>query len=127
MYAIRFPNEDVSGASLAQLRGREGARIRAVYKRLSKETGVPWRGREYDPDNFESGTQINKALSAAHACLYGICHSVIVAIGCSPGLGFVHSGHERSFVYDIADLYKAELSIPVAFYAVKGHGSQEIF
>ena len=30
-------------------------------------------------------------------------------------MGFVHTGHERSFVYDIADLYKAELSIPVAF------------
>ena len=125
MYAMRFPNEDVSGASLAQLRGREGARIRAVYKRLSKETGVPWQGREYDPENFESGTQINKALSAAHACLYGICHSVIVAIGCSPGLGFVHSGHERSFVYDIADLYKTELSIPVAFNAVKEHGNED--
>lgn len=34
------------------------------------------------------------------------------------GLGFVHVGHERSFVYDIADLYKAELSIPVAFETV---------
>lgn len=57
----------------------------------------------------------NKALSAAHTCLYGLAHAAIVALGCSPGLGFVHVGHERSFVYDIADLYKAELSIPVAF------------
>ena len=121
MYAMRFPNEAVGEASLAVLRGKEGARIRSVYKRLSKKTGVPWSGREYDPDNYESGNLINKALSAAHACLYGVCHSVIVAIGCSPGLGFVHSGHERSFVYDIADLYKAELSIPVAFNAVKEH------
>ncbi len=40
---------------------------------------------------------------------------MIVALGCSPGLGFVHTGHERSFVYDVADLYKAEISIPVAF------------
>ena len=55
------------------------------------------------------------ALSAAHTCLYGVSHSVIVALGCSPGLGFVHTGHERSFVYDIADLYKAEITIPVAF------------
>jgi CRISPR-associated protein Cas1 len=36
-------------------------------------------------------------------------------MGCSPGLGFVHSGHERSFVYDVADLYKAEITIPIAF------------
>ena len=55
------------------------------------------------------------ALSAGHACLYGVVHSVIVALGCSAGLGFVHTGHERSFVYDIADLYKAEISIPIAF------------
>ena len=115
MYSIRFPGEDVSGMSLQQLRGREGARIRSVYRSISKKTGVPWHGREYDPNNFDDSTDVNKALSAAHACLYGVCHSVIVAMGCSPGLGFVHSGHERSFVYDIADLYKAEISIPIAF------------
>jgi CRISP-associated protein Cas1 len=115
MYAIRFPGEDVSRLTMQQLRGREGARIRAVYRRASKETGVEWNGREYDPDNFSDGNPINKALSAAHACLYGLVHSVVVAIGCSPGLGFVHTGNERSFVYDIADLYKTDLTIPIAF------------
>jgi CRISPR-associated protein Cas1 len=65
--------------------------------------------------DYESGTEINKALSAANVCLYGLCHSAIVALGLSPGLGFIHTGHERSFVYDIADLYKAEIAIPVAF------------
>ena len=50
-----------------------------------------------------------------HACLYGLAHAVIVALGCAPGLGFVHIGHECSFVYDIADLYKAEVTIPIAF------------
>lgn len=58
---------------------------------------------------------VNQALSAAHACLYGLVHSVIVALGCAAGLGFIHTGHERSFVYDIADLYKAEITIPIAF------------
>jgi len=115
MYQMRFPDEDVSGLTMQQLRGREGARIRSVYRRLSKETGVAWSGREYDSDDYSSGSSINKALSAAHACLYGVAHCVIVALGCSPGLGFVHTGHERSFVYDIADLYKAEITIPVAF------------
>ena len=33
----------------------------------------------------------------------------------SSGLGFVHTGHDKSFVYDIADLYKAEITIPLAF------------
>ena len=115
MYQMRFPGEDVTSLTMQQLRGREGARIRRVYRHWSRETGVEWKRREFDPEDYDAGSEINKALSAAHFCLYGIAHAVIVSLGCSPGLGFVHTGHERSFVYDIADLYKAELSIPVAF------------
>lgn len=115
MYQMRFPNEDVSGLTMQQLRGREGSRIRSVYRRCSKEYGIPWSGREYRPDDFNNATPVNQALSAGHVCLYGIAHSVIVALGCSPALGCVHTGHERSFVYDIADLYKAETTIPLAF------------
>ena len=118
MYQMRFPGEDVSKLTMQQLRGREGARIRKVYRAMSKETGVEWDKRTYNPQDYDDSNDINKALSAAHTCLYGIAHSVIVALGCSPGLGFVHVGHERSFVYDVADLYKAELSIPVAFRTV---------
>lgn len=115
MYAMRFTDEDVSKLTMQQLRGREGARVRSIYRKFSKATGVTWSGREYDPNDFSVGDPVNMALSAAHACLYGVAHSVITALGCAPGLGFIHTGHERSFVYDIADLYKAELSIPVAF------------
>lgn len=117
MYQMRFPGEDVSQLTMQQLRGREGARVRGLYREASKQTGVPWNGRQYDPEDFDSGSDINKALSAAHACLYGLCHCVIAALGCSPALGFVHTGHERSFVYDIADLYKARVTIPLAFLA----------
>ena len=115
MYQLRFPDEDVSQLTTQQLRGREGSRVRGAYRRASKETGVPWNGREYNPDDFSSGDSVNQALSAGHACLYGLAHAVITALGCSPGLGFVHVGHELSFVYDIADLYKAEVTIPIAF------------
>ena len=125
MYAMRFPGEDVTKMTMQQLRGREGARIRSAYRTMSRKTGVPWNGREYDPDDYESGNVINKALSAAHTCLYGIVHSVITAIGCSPGLGFIHSGHERSFIYDIADLYKVEITIPIAFNIAKQHSDDE--
>lgn len=105
MYAMRFAGEDVSGLTMQQLRGREGARVRKTYREHSERTGVPWTKRNYDPADFASGDAVNQALSAATTCLYGITHSVIVALGCSPGLGFVHTGHERSFVYDLADLY----------------------
>jgi CRISPR-associated protein Cas1 len=125
MYAMRFPGEDTTGLSMQQLRGKEGARVRRIYREHSKRTGVAWNQREYDKADFTSGDPINQALSAAHACLYGIVHAVIVAVGASPGLGFVHTGHERAFVYDIADLYKAEITIPIAFDLI-AEGSTDI-
>ncbi|NIH83758.1 type I-E CRISPR-associated endonuclease Cas1e [Amycolatopsis granulosa] len=115
MYAMRFPGEDTSGLSMQQLRGREGARVRRLYRENAERTGVAWKRRDYSPDDFAGGTLVNQALSAANTCLYGAAHAAIVALGCAPGLGFVHTGHIRSFVFDIADLYKAELTIPVAF------------
>lgn len=115
MYQMRFPGEDVMKLTMQQLRGREGARIRNLYRQEAKRYEIDWTKRDYDPNNYEDGSPVNKALSAANVALYGICHSVIVALGMSPGLGFVHTGHDKSFVYDIADLYKAEYTIPLAF------------
>jgi CRISPR-associated protein Cas1 len=125
MYAMRFPGEHTATLSMQQLRGKEGARVRRIYREHAQRTGMAWNQREYDKADFAGGDPINQALSAAHACLYGIVHAVIVAVGASPGLGFVHTGHERAFVYDIADLYKAEITIPVAFDLV-AEGSTDI-
>ena len=121
MYQWRFPGEDTSELTMQQLRGREGARVRSVYRQWSERTGVPWERREYDPNNFGDGSPINQALSAAHAALYGTVHAAIVSLGCAPGLGFVHTGNSWSFVYDVADLYKAEITIPAAFEVVAGY------
>lgn len=121
MYQWRFPGEDTSELTMQQLRGREGARVRSVYRQWSERTGVPWERREYDPNNFGDGSPINQALSAAYAALYGIVHAAIVSLGCAPGLGFVHTGNSWSFVYDVADLYKAEITIPAAFEVVAGY------
>lgn len=127
MYAMRFPGEDISKLTMQQLRGREGSRIRKVYANLAKEYGISWKGREYKVEDFESGTPINQALSVGNVALYGLVYSVIVALGVSPGLGFVHTGHDLSLVYDIADLYKAEVSIPIAFQvAATVDGSMDI-
>lgn len=115
MYAMRFEDEDVSNLTMQQLRGREGSRIRKVYRNCSKKFNVKWEKRDYKVDDFEDSDAVNQALSALNVSLYGVCHSVIVALGMSPGLGFVHTGHDKSFVYDIADLYKAEITIPLAF------------
>lgn len=115
MYEMRFPGEDVSRLTMQQLRGREGSRVRSAYREAAKKWNVEWNGRLYRPDDFACGDPVNQALSAGHACLYGLAHAVIAALGCSAGLGFVHVGHENAFVYDIADLYKAEITIPLAF------------
>lgn len=115
MYELRFDDESTQGLSMEQLRGREGRRVRDTYKEHATRTGLAWRGRQYNPDDFASSDPVNMALSAATSALYGVCQSVIVALGCAPGLGFIHTGNDRSFVYDIADLYKAELAIPIAF------------
>lgn len=115
MYAMRFKDEDVSGLTLQQLRGREGARMRKIYREQAKINNVEWNGRAYDTSDFFSGSPVNQALSAGNVCLYGLAAAVINALGCSNGLGFIHVGHELSFAYDIADLYKAEITIPIAF------------
>ncbi|MBC6794191.1 type I-E CRISPR-associated endonuclease Cas1e [Corynebacterium sp. LK28] len=118
MYAMRFPGEDISSATMAQLRGREGSRMKKVYLAEAERTGVPWKKRMYDPQNYSSGDPINRTLTAANAALYGVAHAVIVSLGFIPSLGVIHQGTERAFVYDIADLYKSKISIPAAFDAV---------
>ncbi|MGI5990274.1 MAG: type I-E CRISPR-associated endonuclease Cas1e [Lachnospiraceae bacterium] len=115
MYKMRFPEEDVSKLTMQQLRAHEGARVRRVYRSMAQKYNVVWDKREYDPDNYSGSDPINQALSAANVALYGVVHSVICALGLCPGLGFVHTGHDLSFVYDIADLYKTEYTIPIAF------------
>ena len=89
--------------------------MRRLYREHAERTGIEWTRRDYRVDDFEGGTPVNQALSAANTSLYGVVHAVIVALGCAPGLGFVHTGHVLSFVFDIADLYKADIAIPIAF------------
>jgi CRISPR-associated protein Cas1 len=100
MYQLRFPQDDVSHWTMQQLRGHEGSRVRNAYRESSKKWGVPWSGRCYQPEDFFAGDAVNQALSAGNVCLYGLVYAAVAALGCSPGLGFVHVGHECAFVYD---------------------------
>ncbi len=118
MYRTRFDEPLPEQLTLQQLRGREGVRVRDTYARESLRTGVPWTGRRYKVEEWERADPINRALSTAHACLYGLCHAAIVSTGFSTALGFVHTGKNLAFVYDVADLYKATVTIPAAFDAV---------
>lgn len=120
MYIRRFGDIDVSKYdTLQQLRGVEGIRVRQAYHLASKISGVKWNARSYKFDEWDASDPINKALSRCNSILYAICQAAIVTLGYSPALGFIHTGKQLSFVYDIADLYKADITIPAAFSAVK--------
>lgn len=123
MYAMRFAKDLDPSLTIQQIRGHEGVRVREAYAEASRRTGVPWNGRNYSRGDWGQADPVNRALSAANACLYGLVHGAIVATGFAPGLGFVHVGKLLAFVYDIADLYKAELTVPLAFEAVAAGGS----
>ncbi|OLP18278.1 subtype I-E CRISPR-associated endonuclease Cas1 [Leptolyngbya sp. 'hensonii'] len=118
MYQFRFQEELSDQLTLQQIRGLEGVRVRTAYSRLSKATGVEWKGRNYKQDDWFDADPINRALSSANSYLYALCQAAVVSVGYSPALGFIHIGKPLSFIYDIADLYKAETSIPAAFEAV---------
>lgn len=115
LYGMRFAEPILDEVSIEQLRGMEGLRVRNAYRSLAEQYGVDWQGRSYDRNRWQGSDPPNRALSAANACLYGVCHAAVLGMGFSAALGFIHTGKQLSFVYDLADLYKLELAVPVAF------------
>ena len=115
MYAIRFGEEPPARRSVEQLRGIEGVRVRQTYQLLARQFGVTWAGRDYDAQSWDAADLPNRCLSAATSCLYGVTEAAVLAAGYAPAVGFIHTGKPLSFVYDIADIYKFETVVPVAF------------
>ncbi|OGQ89717.1 MAG: subtype I-E CRISPR-associated endonuclease Cas1 [Deltaproteobacteria bacterium RIFOXYC2_FULL_48_10] len=115
MFEIRFGEKPPEHRSVQQLRGIEGARVKKLYELLAAKYKVQWKGRNYDPKNWEAGDVVNRCLSSATSCLYGVTEAAILAAGYAPAVGFLHSGKPLSFVYDIADIYKFDTVVPVAF------------
>ncbi len=119
MYEIRFGEPPPERRSIEQLRGIEGARVRKMYMLIASQFGFDWSKRNYNVTDWQSGDLANRCLSTATACLYGITEAAILAAGYSPGIGFIHFGKPLSFVYDIADLFKFETVVPLAFKVAK--------
>jgi CRISPR-associated protein Cas1 len=115
MFEIRFGEKPPERRSVDQLRGIEGIRVKKLYELLARQYGVNWKGRRYDPKRWESGDVVNRCLSSATSCLYGVTEAAILAAGYAPAVGFLHSGKPLSFVYDIADVFKFETVVPIAF------------
>ena len=128
MFAIRFNETAPERRSIEQLRGIEGARVRALYQALALQFGVEWKRRSYNPGDFDISDVPNRCLSAATSCLYGLTEAAVLAAGYAPAIGFLHSGKPLSFVYDIADLFKFETVVPAAFRvaAAYAHGKLQM-
>ncbi len=115
MFAYRFPHEDTTQKTLQELMGMEGFRVRNIYQQKAEQYRVGWKGRVFTPGNVELSDLTNQILTVTNAALYGILSSVVQSLGYSPHLGFVHSGCPLPFIYDLADLYKEEFTIDLAF------------
>jgi CRISPR-associated protein Cas1 len=115
MYQLRFQEDAPQNRSVNQLRGIEASRVKKLYQLFARKYGVEWKGRNYDYTDWDKSDVPNKALSAATSCLYGISEAAILAAGYAPAIGFLHTGKPQSFVYDIADIFKFETVVPIAF------------
>ncbi len=119
MFARRFPDADLTGKTLQELMGMEGHRVRALYQAKAEQYQVGWKGRSFTPGKFEVSDLTNQILTSANAALYGVLCSATHSLGYSPHVGFIHSGSPLPFIYDMADLYKAELCIDLAFHLTR--------
>ena len=126
MYEMRFKESAPEKRSVEQLRGIEGARVRETYKLLAKKYNIEWKSRNYNPKQWEDSDLPNRCLSAATACLYGVTEAAILAAGYAPAIGFIHWGKPLSFVYDIADIFKFDTVIPVAFQVASQSSSDPV-
>lgn len=121
LYRHMFGEEPPQCRGIAELRGYEGNRVKAFYKESAEKYRVTWQKRDYDVKDFGASDDINKALSVANAALYGVTEAVILALGYAPAIGFIHSGDERSFVFDLADTVKMEVAVDTAFKVAARH------
>ena len=126
LFSFRFPDLELKEKSLSEMMGMEGYRVKALYKNVAEKYEIPWDGRNYIPGKINLSDTTNKILTCCNVALYGILLSVVHALGFSPRIGFIHSGCPLPFVYDIADLYKPEVSIDLAFKLTKEMGGEYI-
>lgn len=118
MYSIRF-GEIVRARTLDMLRGMEGARLKRTYELTAQRFGVPWHGRRYDRNNPTAADIPNQAINHAASAVEAAAAIAVAATGTIPQLGFIHEDSGQSFVLDIADLVRHDVTLPIAFGAAK--------
>lgn len=118
MYAWRL-GEIFPGAEIEVLRGMEGARAKRMYKRISEQYNVCWHGRRYDRSDPNAADLPNQAINHAATAVEGAAMIAVAATGTIPQLGFIHEDSGIAFCLDIADLFRDEIILPVAFQSVQ--------
>lgn len=118
MYAFRFgrilPHKEIE-----VLRGIEGARMKETYRLLAEQYGIPWQGRRYDRQNPIGADVPNQAINHAATFVESAAEIAVTAVGALAPLGFIHEDSSNAFTLDIADLYRGELTVPLAFSVAK--------
>ena len=115
LYEIRYPESQLKTKTLEELRGFEGLTMMKTYKKLALINDVEWDERTYHLEDFNEQTDINKAITSSNQVLYSLVTVTLNALGFSPAIGFIHTGKQMSFTYDLADLYKERFLLPKVF------------
>jgi CRISPR-associated protein Cas1 len=118
MYALRL-GEVLPHRDIAVLRGIEGARVKENYRLAAERIGVAWHGRRYDRADPNAADLPNQALNHVASAVEGAAAIAVTATATVPQLGFIHEDSGQSFVLDIADLFRDEITVPTAFRAAK--------
>jgi CRISPR-associated protein Cas1 len=117
MYAWRF-GEVLPHRDIAVLRGIEGARAKTLYANMAQRHGIEWKGRRYDRSDPLAADMPNQAINHAASAVEAAAAIAVAATATIPQLGFIHEDSGQSFVLDLADLFRDQVTIPCAFKAV---------
>ncbi|HWO99901.1 MAG TPA: type I-E CRISPR-associated endonuclease Cas1e [Methylococcus sp.] len=120
LYAWRF-GRVLPHRNIETLRGIEGARIKESYKHVAARFGIDWRSRRYDRDNPNAADSPNQAINHAATFVEAAADIAVAAVGALPPLGFIHEDSSNAFTLDIADLYRVDVTLPLAFASVKAY------
>lgn len=118
MYYFRL-GETLPESDIAVLRGIEGARMKITYRETARSFGIPWSGRLYDRGNPDLTDLPNQAINHAAIAMDAAAMVAVAVTGSLPQLGFIHEDSGRAFCLDLADLFRDEITLPIAFGALR--------
>lgn len=100
--------ENVS--SINELLGYEANWAKHIYKKEAQLAKISFKR------DFKGTDKVNERLNLMNNALYSLVTSIIIASGFHPSIGFIHGQTRRGgLAFDIADIYKYELTIKPAF------------